>query len=85
MKKQKVDWPNFVASIAIILAASITLVLFPESGRSYLTDLYGFISGNFAFIYLLAGVATLSLLIWLAFALLTYVLDAPSGRSYSEC
>ena len=66
MNKQKVDWPSFVASVAIILVASISLVLFPERGARFLTDLYAFISGHFAFIYLLAGVATLGLLIWLA-------------------
>jgi BCCT family betaine/carnitine transporter len=66
MMKQRVDWPSFIASITIILAASITLVLFPESGSRYLTDLYGFISGHFAFLYLLAGVATLLLLVWLS-------------------
>jgi BCCT family betaine/carnitine transporter len=66
MNKQKVDWPSFVASVAIILVASISLVLFPESGARFLADLYAFISGHFAFVYLLAGVATLGLLIWLA-------------------
>ncbi len=66
MNNQKIDWPSFVASITIILIASITLILFPEDGARHLTNLYAFISGHFAFIYLLAGVATLSLLIWLA-------------------
>jgi len=64
--KQKVDWPSFVASVTMILAASITLVLNPESGAKTLTDLYGFISNQFAFVYLLTGIATLALLIWLA-------------------
>lgn len=66
MNKQRVDWLSFIASVAIILVACISLVLFPESGARYLTDLYGFISGQFAFIYLLAGVATIVLLMWLA-------------------
>jgi len=66
MTKQKVDWPSFIASVAIILTACISLVLFPESGARYLAGLYGFISGHFAFVYLLAGVATFALLIWLA-------------------
>jgi len=64
--KQKVDWPSFTASVAIILVASITLVIFPESGGRNLIGVYEFISGNFAFLYLLAGIATLLLLIWLA-------------------
>jgi BCCT family betaine/carnitine transporter len=66
MSNQKIDWPSFIASVTIILIASITLVLFPENGARHLTNLYDFISGHFAFVYLLAGMATLSLLIWLA-------------------
>ena len=66
MKNRNVDWPSFGASVTIILAASITLFLFPEEGNKFLTELYGIISGHFAFLYLLAGVATLSLLLWLA-------------------
>ena len=38
----------------------------PGNGARHLTSLYTFISGHFAFVYLLAGVSTLSLLIWLA-------------------
>ena len=66
MKQQKVDWPSFGASVTIILVASSGLILFPESGGELLIELYGFISGHFAFLYLFAGVATLLLLIWLA-------------------
>jgi BCCT family betaine/carnitine transporter len=66
MKKQKVDWPSFSASVTIILVASISLILFPESGGEVLLELYGLISSHFAFLYLFAGVATLLLLIWLA-------------------
>ncbi len=66
MKKQKVDWPSFSASVTIILVASIGLILFPESGGEVLLELYGLISSHFAFLYLFAGVATLLLLVWLA-------------------
>jgi len=66
MKKQRVDWPSFISSVTIILVASITLVMFPESGAKNLTTIYEFLSGHFAFLYLSAGVATLLLLIWLA-------------------
>ena len=66
MKKQVIDWPSFGASITIILAASLALVVFPVSGAKFLTGLYTTISGHFAFLYLLSGVAALLLLIWLA-------------------
>jgi BCCT family betaine/carnitine transporter len=64
--KHKVDWPSFGASVAIILLVSIPLVLFPESGGKILTELYGFISSNFGFLYLVAGTAVTVLLLWLA-------------------
>jgi len=66
MSKQKVDWPSFIASVVIILVACISLIVFPESGSALLTSLYASISSNFAFVYLLTGIATLILLIWLA-------------------
>ena len=37
MSKQRVDWPSFIASVVIISAASLALVLFPEDGAELLT------------------------------------------------
>jgi BCCT family betaine/carnitine transporter len=64
--KHKVDWPSFSAAVAIILLVSAPLVLFPESGGKILAELYGFISSKFGFLYLIAGIAALALLLWLA-------------------
>ncbi len=66
--KYKIDWPSFAAAISIILVASIALVSSPETGSEILARLYSQISSQFAFLYLLAGVATLGLLSWLAFS-----------------
>jgi BCCT family betaine/carnitine transporter len=65
--KKRIDWPSFIASVSIILVASLTLVLFPEAGARGLSALYAYISEQFAFVYLLAGAASLLLLLWLAF------------------
>lgn len=64
--KHRVDWPSFIAASAIILGVSIFLVLFPDDGAGMLTELYGIISSQFAFLYLLAGMAALILMLWLA-------------------
>ena len=64
--KHEVDWPSFSAAVAIITLVSIPLVLFPESGGKVLVELYGFISSKFGFLYLIAGMAALILLLWLA-------------------
>lgn len=64
--RHEVDWPSFSAAVAIITLVSIPLVLFPESGSKVLAELYGFISSKFGFLYLIAGMAALILLLWLA-------------------
>jgi len=62
----KIDWPSFLASLAIILAVSIPLVIFPERGGDYLINLYSLVSRQLGFLYLLAGLAVIVLLLWLA-------------------
>ena len=64
--KHNIDWPSFLASIAVILAACIPLLLFPESGGEFLQQLYRDVSHSFGFLYLMAGLAVLLFLLWLA-------------------
>lgn len=64
--KHRIDWPSFIASIAIIFGVCIPLALFPESGGQILIDLYAKVTSHFGFFYLIAGLATLILLAWLA-------------------
>lgn len=66
MKNHKLDWPGFSASIAVILAACVPLLLFPESGGKLLVDLYAGVTGHFGFLYMLSGTAVLVFLFWLA-------------------
>lgn len=66
MKRQQLDWPGFTASIVVILAACIPLVLFPEKGGEFLVSLYGSVTSQFGFLYLLSGMAVLVFLLWLA-------------------
>lgn len=64
--KHRVDWPSFLASIAVILAACIPLFLFPESGAVFLKGLYDRVTSYFGFLYLMSGLAVLIFLTWLA-------------------
>lgn len=66
MKNNKLDWPGFLASVAVILAACIPLVLFPDSGGEFLSGVYSGITTHFGFLYLLSGFAVLVFLLWLA-------------------
>ena len=62
----KIDWPSFLAALAIIFAVSIPLALYPETGGRFLIDLYTTVSNQLGFLYLLAGLAVMVLLTWLA-------------------
>lgn len=64
--KQSIDWPSFTASIVVILAVCTPLLLFPESGGAFLTGMYAKVTSWFGFVYLLAGLAVLIFLAWLA-------------------
>jgi len=66
MKKQRLDRPSFISSIALILAACVPLFLFPETGSEFLIGVYGQVSSHFGFLYLLSGMAVLIFLLWLA-------------------
>lgn len=58
----RVFWP----SIAVILGVTIPLALFPESGNLIIKQLFGFATGNFGWLYLIAGLGTVVFLLWLA-------------------
>ena len=62
----RLDRVNFGIAAALIVMASVPLVLYPESGGQFLLDLYAWIAGELGWLYLLAGLATLGLLGWLA-------------------
>ncbi len=64
--KHKVDWPSFIASIGVILAVCIPLLLFPQSGAEFLSGLYKNVTAHFGFLYLLAGLSVIIFLAWLA-------------------
>lgn len=66
MNKQDIDWPAFSSAIAVILLACIPLMLFPGSGGELLVSLYGKVTRNFGFLYLLSGLAVLVFLLALA-------------------
>ena len=54
--------------LGLILAVCLPLVLFPETGGAFLTGMYAKVTHWFGFAYLLAGLAVLIFLGWLALA-----------------
>lgn len=66
MEQSKIDWPSFVACVAIILVVCIPLAASPDAAGAVLQSLYNYIAREFGFFYLLASVAAITFLIWLA-------------------
>ena len=66
MEQTRIDWPSFGACVAIIVLVCIPLAAAPESAGIYLENLYNYIAIEFGIFYLLASVAAISFLIWLA-------------------
>ena len=68
MDRSKIDWPSFIATVVMILVVCIPLALAGDSGAVFLQQVYDFIANQFGIAYLLAAVATVGLLLWLAFS-----------------
>lgn len=66
MEQSRVDWPSFAACVAIIAVVGITLLVAPDAAADKLNALYEFIAIEFGIFYLLASVAAIGFLTWLA-------------------
>lgn len=60
------DWANFGTCVAVILLVCLPLALSPERGGAVMQTLYDFIAHEFGILYLIAGIACIGFLIWLA-------------------
>ncbi len=66
MEQSRIDWPGFGACAAILVLSAIPLVAYPEESGAFLEALYTYIASEFGFLYLLASVAAIGFLAWLA-------------------
>ncbi len=66
MEQSRIDWPSFGACAAIIAVVGITLLTAPDAAADRLNALYEFIAVEFGIFYLLASVAAIGFLVWLA-------------------
>lgn len=78
--RQHIDWSSFGAAAGLIVLACIPLVLYPNSGGAFLLGVYDFIARELGFLYLVAGMATLVFLGWLAFGRYGRVRLAQAGE-----
>ncbi|MGI9200383.1 MAG: BCCT family transporter [Woeseiaceae bacterium] len=68
MDQKQVDWPSFIATVAMILIVCVPLALAGENAATLLQNIYNYIADKFGIFYLLAGVGSVGFLIWLAFS-----------------
>ena len=66
MEQSRIDWPSFGACVAIIATVGITLLVAPDAAAERLNSLYQLIAREFGIFYLLASVAAITFLVWLA-------------------
>lgn len=66
MEQSRIDWPSFGLCAVIILSASLPLIAWPDASAKFLEDLYAYIANEFGVLYLLASVAAIGFLAWLA-------------------
>ncbi len=67
LKTSNVDRPIFIASVVILLAVAVPLILNPEAGEKAVAAVFDFITTRFGFLYIWAAVATLVFVLWLGF------------------
>lgn len=68
MEQSKIDWPSFIATVAMILIVCIPLAFAGDSAAFFLQQVYHYISREFGILYLLAAVAAVGFLLWLGFS-----------------
>ena len=67
MEQKQIDWSTFATCTGVILLVCLPLALYPETGGQIVLTAYQFISTEFGFLYMLAGVAVTIFLLRLAF------------------
>jgi BCCT family betaine/carnitine transporter len=66
MEQSRIDWPSFAACVGIIATVGVMLLVAPDAAAERLNSLYEFIAVELGVFYLLASVAAIGFLVWLA-------------------
>jgi len=88
VEQKQIDWTSFTTCAAVILLVCLPLAVFPQSGGRIVLAAYKFVSVEFGFLYMIAGVAVIVLLARLAFGRFGSVVlggadDKPEFSDYS--
>jgi BCCT family betaine/carnitine transporter len=78
--KQQIDRVSFGACVSIIVLSCVPLILYPEAGEDFLVSMYNWIANELGFLYLIAGIAAMGFLAWMAFGRFGKVLLGQNGE-----
>lgn len=68
MKSKIIDWPTFIGAFLLLMAVTLPLVFFPESGRVMVGLANDYMTTNFGILYLVMGLGAFFFLIFVAFS-----------------
>lgn len=68
MKSKIIDWPTFIGAFLLLMAVTLPLVFFPESGRVMVGLANDYMTTNFGILYLAMGLGAFFFLIFVAFS-----------------
>ncbi|MFA1642455.1 BCCT family transporter [Chryseomicrobium imtechense] len=68
MKSKIIDWPTFIGAFLLLMAVTLPLVFFPESGRVIVGLANEYMTTNFGILYLAMGLGAFFFLIFVAFS-----------------
>lgn len=68
MEKVKIDKMIFFSTIGLIVALCIPLIIFPTEGTNIVNSIHHYLTYNFGFLNMWAGVAAFITVIWLSFS-----------------
>lgn len=67
-KDNTIDPAVFWPSIIVLILVVAPLMIFPESGKKIISDLLSWTTGTFGWLYLLVGIGSFFIMVWLAFS-----------------
>ncbi|MDH3751484.1 MAG: BCCT family transporter, partial [Gammaproteobacteria bacterium] len=66
MDQSRIDWPSFIACVTIIALVCLPIAIAPDATGYFLQSTYDWIAREFGILYLLASVAAIGFLVWIA-------------------
>ncbi|WP_214884547.1 MULTISPECIES: BCCT family transporter [unclassified Exiguobacterium] len=68
MRTKLIDWPTFIGSVILLLAVTLPLIFFPETGKALVEMANEYMTSNFGILYLALGLGAFGFLIYVAFS-----------------